>query len=336
MKAHSINRGAALSLIVSAIATAPRIVSPNPGNMPYVGSHLLYLFALSFLCWALGRFFLKQKRFPFLKMAVFLLACGLLSVFYHRMAESFFERFTHIFADFPFMDQLPLRPKYGLLFFRGVALGGLIYFIEYYFIVLFEKQKATLEIEQLRKEKLEAQLSSLRQQIGPHFLFNSLSTLQTIVPDAASRQYILQLSKVYRYLLAFNDNHLATLREELEFMNSYVYILKERFEEALEVVICIDEQLLDRRLPPLALQLLVENAIKHNVVSIEEPLRIVISNQGTDHLSVHNRLQPRLSVEASTGKGLENIKTRYELLSGKPIEIDDRRGAFSVKIPLLE
>ncbi|RZJ67464.1 MAG: sensor histidine kinase [Flavobacterium sp.] len=336
MKANSLKRGLVLSLVVSAIATAPRIVRPNAENFSYLGSHLLYLFVLAFLFWMLTPLFLRQKKLLVVKIVVFLFVGGLLSVAYHRFMEVFFERFTRIYIDFPIMDILAAKRKNGLLFVRGVAFSGVIYFIEYYFSILFERQTATLEIEQLKKEKLEAQLDSLRQQISPHFLFNSLSTLQTIVPDAASRNYILQLSNVYRYLLAFNDNHLATLREELEFMNSYVYILKERFEDAFDVDISIDANLLGKKMPPLALQLLVENAIKHNVVSMEEPLHVKITNSGHGFLTVSNRILPRLSAEPSTGKGLENIETRYRLLSGKSIEIDDKSGYFTVRIPLLD
>ncbi|NMH27803.1 sensor histidine kinase [Flavobacterium silvaticum] len=333
MKNISLKRGILLSLVVSFLATSPRIMRPGAEHVSYIFMHLIYLWLLSFVFWMLSRYAINGNR-RILKVTVLLIASGFISYFYHKIAAYFFVSFSHIYADFPFMDQLPLRKKQIALFARGIALSGVILFVEYYFKILFEKQRASIEIEQLRKEKLEAQLDSLRQQISPHFLFNSLSTLQSMVPDAAVRKYILQLSQVYRYLLAFNENHLATLREELEFIEAYLYILKERFEDGLQVEISIDENLMDKKLPPLVLQLLVENAIKHNVVSLEEPLRISIISSG-ENLSVSNKIKPRISAEPGTGKGLQNISTRYQLLSDKEINILDGPTDFTVNIPLL-
>jgi LytS/YehU family sensor histidine kinase len=205
----------------------------------------------------------------------------------------------------------------------------------YYIAALQEAQQAKTEIEQLKKENLEARLNLLKQQISPHFLFNSLSTLKTIAPDNNTRQYIMQLSNVYRYLLNYNDNNMATLQNELAFTNSYLYILKERFENALQVNIQVPEQVLLKNMPPLALQILIENAIKHNVTSADEPLHINISSEQDAVLVVQNNLQPKLSFEKGSGKGLQNISDRYQLLSGKQIDIIQTRDHFIVKLPLL-
>ena len=115
----------------------------------------------------------------------------------------------------------------------------------------------------LIKEKLSAQLEELKQQMSPHFLFNSLNTLKTIVPDENSKTYIVKLANVYRYLLSFNSKHLTTLKDELDFVESYLYIIKERFEDALEIIIDIDESLMENYIPPL---------------SLEDPLKISVSN----------------------------------------------------------
>ncbi|MDF1675107.1 MAG: histidine kinase [Vicingaceae bacterium] len=223
-----------------------------------------------------------------------------------------------------------------MLFSRGVIISGVIYFIGYYLNILAEKQKASIEIEQLKKEKLSAQLEELKQQMSPHFLFNSLNTLKTIVPDENSKTYIVKLANVYRYLLSFNSKHLTTLKDELDFVESYLYILKERFEDALEITIDIDESLMENYIPPLSLQLLIENAIKHNIVSMDDPLKInVTNNNSKDMLIISNNLQLKSSKENSTGMGLDNIKTRYQLLAQKDILISKNENSFSVQIPLL-
>jgi LytS/YehU family sensor histidine kinase len=213
--------------------------------------------------------------------------------------------------------------------------GGLILFIDYYFAVNHEKQKVRLEIEKLKKENLEVQLMALKQQISPHFLFNSLSTLQTIVTDESSIEFILKLSEVYRYLLSFNQNNLVSLKEELDFIQAYIYILKERFEKALLFSIAVEEKFLQMQIPPLVLQLVVENAIKHNVVSFGDPLVISISIEEEECIVVTNNLQLKSSVESTTKIGLENIKKRYYLLSKKEIEIRITADQFIVKLPLL-
>jgi LytS/YehU family sensor histidine kinase len=223
-----------------------------------------------------------------------------------------------------------------MLYIKGMFLAGLIILIWYYWNGTIERQKTIVEVEQLKKENLEAQLNSLKQQISPHFLFNSLSTLQTIVPNESAKEFIAKLSEVYRYLLSNSENHLVSLREELDFSQSFLYILKERFEDGLLVTLTIDPAVLDLQIPPFSLQLLIENAIKHNSISFEEPLQISISNDNDKNIVVWNNLQPKISVEKSTKIGLENIQKRYLLLSKKEIEIFKNGTQFLVKLPLLD
>ena len=244
------------------------------------------------------------------------------------------------------IDQLQLHiysanhdaPRLRRLFFlgvRGLTIGGFQYFVVYYIAAVKKVEHAKMEIEQLKKENLQARLNLLKQQISPHFLFNSLSTLKTIAPDANTRQYIMQLSNVYRYLLNYNDNNVASLKDELAFTNSYLYILKERFEDALQVHIQVPNDLLSRNIVPLSLQILIENSIKHNVISPADPLHIYIHNDGEEILTVENNVQPKLSIEKNTGKGLQNINDRYLLVSGKQIDITNNGTKFIVKLPLL-
>jgi LytS/YehU family sensor histidine kinase len=288
-----------------------------------------------FFIWFWSVFLFSVKYRIFKGIVLFLFLSGCFSFSFHSIIQYSFKSYFGSYFDFPALNGLKDFKLGIMLFVKGIFFGGLILFINYYLEVTSEKQKVKLQIEQLQKENLEVQLLALKQQISPHFLFNSLSTLQTIVTEESSKNFILKLSEVYRYLLSFNENHLVTLQEELDFIESYIYILKERFEEALIVTINIQEELLSMQIPPLVLQLVVENAIKHNIVSFEDPLIISITTNDNQYVAVSNNLQLKSSVESSTKVGLENIKKRYYLLLNKEIEIVVNEEHFIVKLPLL-
>ena len=179
-----------------------------------------------------------------------------------------------------------------------------------------EREKFRVENITLQSENLKAQLNQLRQQVNPHFLFNSLSTLRSMVRanDSQSEEYILKLSDVYRQILQKRESAVVTLAEELEFLKAYIYLLKLRHENALTVDIEIIDESLQYSLPAFALQLLVENCIKHNVVSEAHPLNIHIFQPEASIITVSNNYQPKSTSDESFGLGTENLKTRYELL----------------------
>jgi sensor histidine kinase YesM len=291
---------------------------------------IISLFA--FCCWLIHQY-LEQTRFPgrllnakWMKITGGMLLCvGLSHLF--EFSQLYFLNTLFSFDDPP--------RRLFFLNLRGFIIGGFQLFMVYYIATVKEAEHAKIEIEQLKKENLQARLNLLKQQVSPHFLFNSLSTLKTIAPDPHTRQYIMQLSNVYRYLLNYNDNNVATLKDELAFTNSYLYILQERFEQALQIQIRVPEALLSLNIPPLSLQILIENAIKHNVISPADPLHIHIHSDENDTLTVENNVQPKLSTEKNTGKGLQNINDRYQLLSGKQIDIIHTTTTFIVKLPLL-
>jgi sensor histidine kinase YesM len=197
--------------------------------------------------------------------------------------------------------------------------------------------QAELEMEQYKNEATTARLQALRSQLNPHFLFNSLNTLSSLVhrdADAAD-DFIQQLAKVYRYVLEHSDHDLVPLHAELAFVESYVYLLRTRFKEGLCVEICIGEDLRDLRLPPMTLQVLIENAVKHNIISPKQPLTIAITSDGEDCLVVKNNLQERSEKDASSSVGLANITARYEYIAQKPLTVKRTSDEFSVTIPLL-
>ncbi len=195
-----------------------------------------------------------------------------------------------------------------------------------------------LEKEQLRKANLQSQFESLKNQVSPHFLFNSLNSLSSLIGrDAAgAEQYVHELSQVYGYLLRTNNHDLTTLATELDFIRSYFHLLRIRFGGAIVLDVAVDPPLLTRQLPPLTLQLLVENAVKHNVVRVSKPLRIEIASLDDGRLRVRNNLQRKNTPVASNRVGLANIAAKYRLLAGCDVEIEDSDGYFTVRVPLLE
>ena len=196
--------------------------------------------------------------------------------------------------------------------------------------------KALTEAAELRERNIEAQLQSLKSQISPHFLFNSLNSLSSLIrskPEQAVK-FVHELSGVYRYLLQSKDHHLSKLEEELKFLHSYMHLLQTRFGDGLQYEINIERTFLQYQLPSFTLQLLVENAVKHNTVSVEAPLVIRIFAEG-NKLIVKNNLQKRKTAISSYNIGLTNIISKYRLLTNAELEISETSDEFNVVVPLL-
>ena len=194
-----------------------------------------------------------------------------------------------------------------------------------------------IEAERFKKQSAEAQFDALRKQINPHFLFNSFNVLSTLVYQDAdtAAKFIDQLSQVYRYLLKNQDNKLVKLEEELRFLDAYIYLMKIRFRENLQIDQSIDDSSTQHYIAPAALQLLIENAIKHNEVSKRSPLSISLFNNN-GYLVVENNIQLKDQKEESSNVGLNNIINRYAFISkDKAVEVDSDE-KFTVKIPLID
>ncbi len=209
-------------------------------------------------------------------------------------------------------------------------------FMNNYNLALEEKRKAEIMLMKEKELALEAQLSALKMQINPHFLFNNFSTLSELIesePETAGI-FLSHLSKVYRHIVRNLNVNLIDIRDELKFIDSYVYLMKLRHGDGL--IIEIDSQLRNSngKIPPASLQLLVENAIKHNAFSAERPLMINIMRDG-ESIVVRNLKQPLVSVAESTGIGQANITGRYSLLSEKEVMIENTEHFYSVSLPLL-
>lgn len=208
-------------------------------------------------------------------------------------------------------------------------------------VYFFQKYKATLiEKEQLQRENATAQLELLKSQVNPHFLFNSLNTLNALIYQNADEaaEFVQKLSKVYRYILEIRDLNSISLQQELLGAEAYVHLLKARFGDNIVVNVDIENDYLQHHVVPLSLQILLENAVKHNTITSMKPLVIDIYSDGQERLVVKNNLmKKRLADEShSTQFGLDNIKKRSKLATGKEADILVTGLHFMVILPLLK
>jgi len=226
---------------------------------------------------------------------------------------------------------LKLNLMYGSLV---NLLFHLINTIIYYFK---EYQTTSLHAEQLKSITAQAELQLIKSQINPHFLFNNLNVLAALImkDNKEANRFIEEFSKVYRYILSNHDKELVELKTELDFIKPYIFLLEKRFAEGLIIKVQIDDAYFNQLIIPASLQMLIENAIKHNVVSRNKPLLIDVHTNGNNTIVVSNNLQAKQTIENSTGIGLQNIIRRYQLVSNKHITIDNNNKQFTVSLPLL-
>ena len=205
------------------------------------------------------------------------------------------------------------------------------------YTLIYREQQISLENEMLRNENLTTKYNMLASQINPHFLFNSLSSLSMLVREKDEKRalnYIDQLSYTFRYLSQNGANSsFVTLREEIQFAEAYCYLFKIRYADKIAFEFDIDEQYLDYKLPPISLQPIIGNTVKHNTISSRKLFKVRIFTEG-GYLVVANEKRPMLEPNPGTGIGLSNLNTRYQLLLNKEIEIIDNDKEFVVRLPL--
>jgi two-component system, LytTR family, sensor kinase len=196
-------------------------------------------------------------------------------------------------------------------------------------------RKSLAEVEKFRKENAEYQFEMLKLQLNPHFLFNSLNTLSSLIHEdqAKSSEFIRRLSDVYRYVLDNRHRELVSLKEELDFIHAFTFLQGLRFQGMIDFRFNVNDILLEKKIAPMTLQLLVENAVKHNVASRKTPLWVEIKAENNE-ISVTNNFQPKEEHDG-TGVGLKNIASRYEFLSGRRVKILKDNQQFKVVIPLI-
>lgn len=203
---------------------------------------------------------------------------------------------------------------------------------------LLNRWKRTIvEAERLKKQQIQSQLEALKNQISPHFLFNSLNSLASLVHEDAKTadKFIQELAKVYRYVLDQQHKELVPLKSELEFVDSYLFLHSIRFGENLHTDIKVDSRAEDVMVIPLALQMLIENAVKHNVISEDKPLTIRIY-RNESHLTIENNIQRKRSTEPGAGVGHDNIVERYKFFTDDEVLIEETSDIFRVSIPIIK
>ncbi|OJU52461.1 MAG: hypothetical protein BGN96_07260 [Bacteroidales bacterium 45-6] len=231
------------------------------------------------------------------------------------------------------------KTSYFLIFWRGLFGIALINLVQYALYRNRVAQEVAMQNEQLKTENILSRFELLRQQVNPHFLFNALSTLRSMIhqKDPNSEEYVMKLSEVLRQILQKKDKNVVTLSEELEFASSYIYMLSIRFEHLLDIEFEIQEDAKMLYLPTFSLQILIENCIKHNVISQSKPLHIRIFTAPKDRLTVQNNLQPKQTKEENSGFGLSNLQNRYALLGEKEgIGIHSDGNKFCVTLKLMD
>ena len=198
-----------------------------------------------------------------------------------------------------------------------------------------KSKKDALEKQMLKEKSVQNELEALKNQINPHFLFNSFNTLSLLVREdpRAAGKFINKLSFLFRYSLQSQENQMVTLKEELRVVESYIHLIQHRYQENFRLQLDLDEALMTKKIPVLSLQMLLENAIKHNEISDSKPLLVEIFSE-KEFIVVKNKLQERFGHIESTHKGLKNLSTRTRLMTGKEVFISRNSEHFTVKIPM--
>jgi uncharacterized membrane-anchored protein YhcB (DUF1043 family) len=302
-------------------------------SMSHLGWEFLITVFVAFLMFALNFYILKPLEKHY-KLKVFTIPVAvILTVISVFVLNDLFFSLLNIIDPEPrtmgFHDEFIYRN----FFVSGLVIGCVLIIR-----LVSLKQSVQIENETLKSEALQRQFESLKNQLSPHFLFNSLTALKTLINESPSiaQNYVNNLSKALRYTLQSNEKQLVTLKEEMDFTESYLFLIKMRFDTNLSVKIETEEKYMIYMLPPLTVQTLVENAVKHNEVSKRKPLTLIIKTTESPSLIVMNTIQEKITMDDGTGIGLANLSKQFQLLLGKDIIISNENNEFRVEVPLIK
>lgn len=297
----------------------------------------IYTILIAFIVWQGNRYlhFSIRSYFDWINRPVKKVITLLLVISFYTIPVSalLLIGWYHLFADG--------KPDWQVVTTSSLIIMICVIFITHVYETVFlvkESESEILKNEQLERAKAEAELEALKNQIDPHFIFNSLNTLSHLIEEkpVAAKEFNDNLADVYRYILQNKARSLVLLREEISFLRDYFSLLKIRFEEAVHMDLDIDESNLDLFIiPPISLQLLMENAIKHNEFSDKHPLTIHIILKD-EQLTVSNEVRKKELRKQSSRIGLNNLQERYKLTTGKEIIIEDKEILFTVHLPVLK
>ncbi len=296
-------------------------------------------FFLLLMCcsgWVAILYILHEPSLPqsWQKISASIVACVLISIGFHYAFHSFGELYTA-----KPLEQYSLSWALLRLSIRGLMIVSLLFPFAFFYVKRREVMLSRVHIEKVKNEQLADQLLLLQQQMTPHFLYHSLHVLDSGNTDDWTKRYIAELNKVVSYQISEGvEESLILLEDELQFVESYIYILQERFEGSLQVSFNVSSQAKQAKVPPYTLQTLVENAIKHNSMSTSKPLSIEIFDE-QQYIVVRNNHQPKVNFEdhaqTASGIGLKNIQERYQLLANQSIIVIQQENEFIAKAPLL-
>lgn len=266
----------------------------------------------------------KRKQFLFTIVGSFLLVLAL-SPLYVRLQIWMLPQVT-----------VPTDVLYTMNFVKDVILLVIVLLFTMLLFMWERQRKTLLENQMLHTENLQNRYDVLKNQVDPHFLFNSLNTLNGLMSYDIEKahEYVEQLSSVFRYTM--QNKEILPLSEELDFAMSYIYLMRIRYNESLRITSHIDEKYLEYYILPCGLQLLIENAVKHNIISTKYPLDIIMETSGHETIIVRNSIRLKPEVHTKGGVGLANLNERYLLLFQKEIIITEVDGFFNVEVPLIK
>ncbi|HRI58766.1 MAG TPA: two-component regulator propeller domain-containing protein, partial [Saprospiraceae bacterium] len=227
-----------------------------------------------------------------------------------------------------FVIEPPIWARWWFIVLCAVSAAGLFY------TFIRSREERLRREAQLKREKVESQFAALKSQINPHFLFNSFNTLITIIEEnpKIAVEYVEHLSDFYRSIIVYRERDFISLQEEMDLVRSFDFLLKKRYEDGFRLVDRLNGQ--SGLIMPLALQMLVENAVKHNIISAAKPLTIEIFAENNDYVVVRNNIQPKIKREPSTHFGLQSLIHRYQLLGERPVVVENNVAFFTVKVPI--
>lgn len=286
---------------------------------------LLFYFLFRFQFWAIARYSNSRHQYKmWLLLVLLFLITAIFSPVFSKMQWWWYR------------DKVSGKIYSTLHYVKDVTILIISFLFTALIYLINQNHKNVTENQNLIIENLRNRYNALRNQTDPHFLFNSLNTLNGLIgyDDERAQEYIEQLSGVFRYTM--QDHTVTKVSEELQFIDSYIYLMKIRYNDGLLVECNIEDEHKNYFIVPFGLQLLVENAVKHNVVSHKNPLSIVIQSTSTKTIRVENNLQPKQSGQESRGLGLANLNECYRLMFGKEILIEANDRYFAVEIPLIK
>ena len=328
------------------------------GELPFFATQIKYLFAsilisnlISFGIVAISNYLNKRISWKDQFWRRFLL--GLILTLLYSVIISFLVIISYYFLYIKNLTFFGFLIEYFDVLTRLeilLILTSFIYtIINFSFFSYHQYSVTQIEAVRLSNEQINLQFQMLKSQLSPHYLFNSLNTISSLAyryTDTAE-QYIRKFAETYRFILSTNDRKLVKISEELEFLKAYIYMLEIRYENTLSIKIDVENRILEYKIPPLCIQMLVENAVKHNTISDSKPLKITIYNEGKDFIVVNNnfigkphfvkfenKLIDKPEKKDSFKIGLNNIRSRYKYFTKTPISINKDK-KFTVKIPIL-